>query len=746
MITIPALATGLTYTPVRLSRNRITINTDALDPITYPVRTFLRYFLEVYVPNNPGSSSFDLVATPEAAEEPVTIIDSLETYRGAFFDIEDILDDYLTPTPPTFGQTAVSTAPYVLMPFYTKSIVKDDGDIVAATTLASEYVLKAGIREEDLSAWGRLLFANADGKLTKFLTWMPDSRKVLPGEQIFLYWLNNSNTATEFIYVNIAVYYDDNTDETITGVLSITRESNMAVYAIPVGPTALELNELAKIVTKYSVWLTDDDDDRLSEVRTFILDYNYYRKTRQLIFANGLGGYDSLSLTGRGGEKLSVSQFSSERMPDVESLPTYSETVINTITGERQLNIATGHLSKAERTWLQELLYSREIYIVTDREFIPLQLLDTEYSYEIDDENRIGRGFVFRYSNKQNNLSTLPIAPPTTSRPTGWRAYSYACLLDSFGIRTGYAGTTVLEKYYTDTNERYKPITFKPNTPDTEGYLAPTISEDCEDPAYLSVAYSAPCSYQRNNCTPPLVGSYPTITIAANRWGSELSQEDADGKALAEWLSLNSQTYANTNGTCNLYFSAAISDISTYENTTCPGGHTGQGWTITIAAGAYTSGVSQMAADAAAQAAWDALDTQPNADLYGACYYATADYAQTVPSTKWWLKIQINYAFSGGLTIRYTYPNNGSNGSGYVITSVNAQGNVFGFDWTGVVPNQSSAATVRCRAYKNGILINESTSTNDTAFANYMKFATLFGSYDDRPVAGERIYLEYDEA
>ena len=130
MITIPALATGLTYTPVRLSRNRITINTDALDPITYPVRTFLRYFLEVYVPNNPGSSSFDLVATPEAAEEPVTIIDSLETYRGAFFDIEDILDDYLTPTPPTFGQTAVSTAPYVLMPFYTKSIVKDDGELL----------------------------------------------------------------------------------------------------------------------------------------------------------------------------------------------------------------------------------------------------------------------------------------------------------------------------------------------------------------------------------------------------------------------------------------------------------------------------------------------------------------------------------------------------------------------------------------------------------------------------------------
>jgi hypothetical protein len=744
MITIPALATDLTYTPVRLSRNRITVNIDALDPTEYPVRTFLRYFLELYVPNHPGSTTYDNIATPEAAEEPVLLIDSAESYRGAFFDIEDILDDYLTPTPPTFNQVIASTAPFVLMPYYFKSLITDEGSLVQQTTHPAEWVLKAGIREEDLAAWGRLLFANADGKMTKFLTWQPDNRKVLPTDQVFLYWLNNSSCSTDPMSLSLGVYYDDGTSEDILNIQFLALKY-MTVQCIPVGPIAMGLDELTKTVVKYSLWLTDGEDIRISEVRTFTLDYNYYRKTRQIVFANGLGGYDSLSLTGRGGEKLSVAAYTSERMPDVDALPTYSEIVINKITGERELSVSTGHLSKDERFWLQDLLYSRDIYLATDREFVPLTLVGSDYSYDIDDENRIGRSFTFRYSNKQNNLSKLPIAPPTAARPTGWRAYSSACLLDSFGIRTGYAGTTMLEKYYTDTNERYKPITYKPNTPDTEGYIAPELSEDCEDPAYLSAEYAAPCSYQRNNCTPPLIGSYPTITIAAERWGSELSQEDADAKALEEWMSLNTQAYANANGTCNLYFSAEISAISTYENTTCPGGHTGQGWTITIAAGAYTSGVSQGAADAAAAAAWAALDTQPNADLYGACYYATADYAQTVPSGKWWLKAQLNHAYSGGLTLRYTYPNNGSNGSGYVITSVNAQGNVYGFDWTGVVPNQSSAATVRCRAYKNGILIHESTSTNDTAFSNYMKFAALFGGTANRPAAGERIYLEYDE-
>jgi hypothetical protein len=70
--------------------------------------------------------------------------------------------------------------------------------------------------------------------------------------------------------------------------------------------------------------------------------------------------------------------------------------------------------------------------------------------------------------------------------------------------------------------------------------------------------------------------------------------------------------------------SAAIFRPSTLTRNNC--GFDGTSWNIVIAAGAYTSNVSQADADAQANAAANALDTQANANANGSCtnYYQFA--------------------------------------------------------------------------------------------------------------------------
>jgi hypothetical protein len=67
------------------------------------------------------------------------------------------------------------------------------------------------------------------------------------------------------------------------------------------------------------------------------------------------------------------------------------------------------------------------------------------------------------------------------------------------------------------------------------------------------------------------------------------------------------------------FLSAPISIISSKKRLNCTGVLAGTKWTIIVPAGAYGSNKSQQDADARAQAAWNSMDTQVNANLFGAC-------------------------------------------------------------------------------------------------------------------------------
>lgn len=553
------------FEPMCLSRNPIEIPVTAFD-IDASTRAGIRYFLEIYLPEFFRASSYVKRATQEGSEQPPYLIGSTTLYPGATFSIEEIIDSYLELKRPVFGQSQISVCDAATTSFYTVGIAKQ-GAVTETQENTTQYALKAGINEKYFAEWKDTFFTDFVGANRKFMTFQPTTKHTRPESPEFLYWLSNVSPVPNSIILRVEISYEDSTTETVS-ITELAGITAFTLYCVPVGALALGLDAKEKVVVSYKVWLANEDTERLTEIREYILDYSYKRNIKYIIFQNSIGGYDTICLTGRATESMTLEKQIFEREPLYDHLPTYAERVVNKTKGIRELVINTGWFSINELSTYSDLLLSKDVLLVTDREYIPLIATNQQLTLETDDEVLIGRELTFQYANRETNISPLPIAPPKIERPTAWRPYQFGgCLIDANGRRMGLQEVNLLEKYYLDDATSVIPAQIKPNTPDTEGYIASAPSTACAlaTTPYLSVAINRVGSFNRNNCPGVGFGSKAIVKVLANAYGSERSQADADAKAEAAWKRLNTQAYANdpANGaTCSLtpegYFVAGV--------------------------------------------------------------------------------------------------------------------------------------------------------------------------------------------
>lgn len=112
-----------------------------------------------------------------------------------------------------------------------------------------------------------------------------------------------------------------------------------------------------------------------------------------------------------------------------------------------------------------------------------------------------------------------------------------------------------------------------------------------------------------------MIGTNPNVVDTYNKW-RKLDNTAVDLEADGDYF----PTGESDADLCPItYHSAAISRSSTLARNDCGAFSLGGPWTINVAYDAYTSEVSQAAADALADADADAQDTQPNANLNGTC-------------------------------------------------------------------------------------------------------------------------------
>lgn len=135
---------------------------------------------------------------------------------------------------------------------------------------------------------------------------------------------------------------------------------------------------------------------------------------------------------------------------------------------------------------------------------------------------------------------------------------------------------------------------------------------DCIEKIYSSAVKSG--SFTKNNCAVGGVGSPVTYTVAVGAYTSTISQADADTKAQTD-VNNNGQTYANTNGICTF---SSVAKSGSFTKNNCAAGGVGSPVTYTVAAGAYTSTISQADADNKAQGDVNA-NGQNYANANGSC-------------------------------------------------------------------------------------------------------------------------------
>ena len=104
-------------------------------------------------------------------------------------------------------------------------------------------------------------------------------------------------------------------------------------------------------------------------------------------------------------------------------------------------------------------------------------------------------------------------------------------------------------------------------------------------------------NFTRNNCAAGGTGSVVTYTVPAGRYSSTIGQADANAKAQND-INSNGQAYANANGSCTFYNTVRSQSFTRNNCTEC---YLGSAVTYTIAAGTYSSTISQADADTKAQ-------------------------------------------------------------------------------------------------------------------------------------------------
>ena len=124
-------------------------------------------------------------------------------------------------------------------------------------------------------------------------------------------------------------------------------------------------------------------------------------------------------------------------------------------------------------------------------------------------------------------------------------------------------------------------------------------------------------SFQKNDCSVTETGTFVEYVVPAGKYYSGVSQADADDMALKD-IEENGQDYANQNGECATSTWYNKEQKKSFTKNDCPDGKVGTSVEYVVAAGKYSSTVSQEDAD---QKAIDEIEQngQQNANLEGEC-------------------------------------------------------------------------------------------------------------------------------
>jgi len=274
-----------------------------------------------------------------------------------------------------------------------------DSDYRGMTLSSTYYVMQGGVswmqqakyNNDDSSYWAKLCYNQY------FLSWAPLTRYIGTEEPVKLYYINHSAATTLKVKAKL---YTASANSTIT-VDSVAGVADKAMYEFILSPAKVKYTGIStETLVKIEVWIDNESDVRVSEIRTFFIDYSHYEHTRYFIFRNSLGAFEILRTTGLMAKVDDYSREVAAMSPETGYTSKEREELSVMNMEQQKFTVAVGWMSRYAsadefRNWLRDFALSKEVYQAIGNTLKPVRLTGSSFDHGKDRDTITGFSFEF---------------------------------------------------------------------------------------------------------------------------------------------------------------------------------------------------------------------------------------------------------------------------------------------------------------------------------------------------------------
>lgn len=326
------------------------------------------------------------------------------------FDVSTLLDAYVQPDFPLHGQYGVQLAPACFKRFYLQHSEKWDGS-PSPTYIVREthYLVYGGLDFFEYAA--QSYFTVVRPQVHPFLTWEPVQKEVLADQPEYLYYQHDSLSQDVF---TVQVSFTDaaglRTSAQLGGASGV---QCFSIWRLGVGLSQLRLVLGAAVpadVVAWEVQVLDSTGTAASEIRYYQLSEELPVNRRYFLYANSVGGINTLAALGKAKTELTFSSVQVQRSLRPNYDPNLGESFTTSVAGVPTLTCNTGYLGPAQTEALQDFLLSEEIRFYDADRYRPGSLTPADTLLLSDDDTGLlSVDFAFVLPTRRRYTPTLPL-------------------------------------------------------------------------------------------------------------------------------------------------------------------------------------------------------------------------------------------------------------------------------------------------------------------------------------------------
>lgn len=276
-------------------------------------------------------------------------------------------------------------------------VVQNDWSIELATHTA--YL--AGVAEDQ--------HPNADLNVdwvvnARAFTHQPAQCLVAPDELVYLYFVPSSQP--NGVDLEVVVYFEDGSSMSYSPTVTVTVPDRYQMAWASVGYNQLAIGSAdpAKTVHHYTVRVKSTGGTYYTDLRTYVVDHHYHAQQRQLLLANGMGGYDSLLVTGTQQAQVNRPHEVVEQPARFNASPADATQVAVREDGHKVMEVSAGPYDNSYARYVEDLLLQHgQAYLVDGGHFTPIIITSTSVDMVNEDDDVQQIRIQYRYGFDQVN-------------------------------------------------------------------------------------------------------------------------------------------------------------------------------------------------------------------------------------------------------------------------------------------------------------------------------------------------------